>query len=41
MVNWLHLAAGDGHLIYSPMGWQPVPFDRCMFVDCESHTGDA
>ena len=37
MVKWLHLAAGDGQLLYSPMGWQPVPFDRCMFVDCEPH----
>jgi anaerobic selenocysteine-containing dehydrogenase len=37
MVKWLHLAAGDGHLVYSPMEWQPVPFDRCIFVDCEPY----
>ncbi len=37
MVKWLHLAAGDGHLQYSPLEWQPVPFDRCIFVDCESY----
>jgi len=40
MVKWLHLAAGDGHLVYSPMEWQPVPFDRCIFVDCEPYRGD-
>jgi len=40
MVKWLHLAAGDGHLQYSPLEWQPVPFDRCIFVDCESYRDD-
>ena len=39
MVKWLHLAAGDGHLHYSPFEWQPVPFDRCIFVDCEPFEG--
>jgi anaerobic selenocysteine-containing dehydrogenase len=41
MVKWLHLAAGDGHLQYSPLEWQPVPFDRCIFVDCEPYRDDA
>jgi anaerobic selenocysteine-containing dehydrogenase len=40
MVKWLHLATGYGHLVYTPMEWQPVPFDRCIFVDCEPHTED-
>jgi len=40
MVKWLHLAADDGHLQYSPMEWQPVPFDRCIFVDCELFEGE-
>ncbi len=31
---------GDyGHLTYTPTEWQPVPFDRCINVDCEPFTG--
>ncbi len=37
MVKWLHLVGDYGHLRYSPMEWQPVPFDRCVNVDCEPH----
>lgn len=35
MVKWLHLVDGYGHLQYAPMEWQPVPFDRCVFVSVE------
>lgn len=34
MVKWLHLAE-YGHLSHSPIEWQPVPFDRCVYVDVE------
>jgi len=35
MIKWLHLAGDYGHLTYTPTEWQPVPFDRCIRVDCE------
>ena len=35
MVKWLHLVGDYGHLSYAPTEWQPVPFDRCIFVDIE------
>ena len=35
MVKWLHLVGDYGHLRYTPTEWQPVPFDRCINVDCE------
>ena len=35
MVKWLHLVSDYGHLSYAPTEWQPVPFDRCIFVDVE------
>jgi DMSO reductase family type II enzyme molybdopterin subunit len=35
MVKWLHLVGDYGHLSYAPTEWQPVPFDRCIFVDVE------
>jgi DMSO reductase family type II enzyme molybdopterin subunit len=35
MIKWLHLVADYGHLAYAPTEWQPVPFDRCIFVDVE------
>jgi DMSO reductase family type II enzyme molybdopterin subunit len=35
MVKWLHFAAGYGHLRYWPTQWQPVPFDRGVYVDVE------
>jgi DMSO reductase family type II enzyme molybdopterin subunit len=35
MVKWLHLVGDYGHLAYAPTEWQPVPFDRCIFVDVE------
>jgi DMSO reductase family type II enzyme molybdopterin subunit len=35
MIKWLHLVGDYGHLTYTPTEWQPVPFDRCIFVDCE------
>jgi DMSO reductase family type II enzyme molybdopterin subunit len=41
MVKWLHLVGDYGHLTYTPTEWQPVPFDRCINVDCEPFTGDA
>jgi len=41
MVKWLHLAGGYGHLSHSPIEWQPVPFDRCINVDCEPFAGEA
>jgi hypothetical protein len=32
---------GDyGHLSHSPIEWQPVPFDRCINVDCERFEGE-
>ena len=34
-MKWLHLVGGYGHLSYTPMEWQPVPFDRCIPVDIE------
>ena len=34
MVKRLHLVGDYGHLVYSPTEWQPVPFDRCINVDC-------
>jgi DMSO reductase family type II enzyme molybdopterin subunit len=40
MVKWLHLVGDYGHLQYSFAEWQPVPFDRCIPVDCEPYTGD-
>jgi anaerobic selenocysteine-containing dehydrogenase len=40
MVKWLHLAGDYGHLSHSPIEWQPVPFDRCINVDCELFEGD-
>lgn len=39
MVKWLHLAE-YGHLSHSPIEWQPVPFDRCINVDCARFEGD-
>ncbi len=33
MVKWLHFAAGYGHLRFWPTQWQPVPFDRGVYVD--------
>jgi len=41
LVKWLHLVANYGHLVYTPTEWQPVPFDRCVFVDIEPATGNA
>jgi DMSO reductase family type II enzyme molybdopterin subunit len=41
MVKWLHLVGDYGHLSYAPTEWQPVPFDRCINVDCEPFEGDA
>jgi anaerobic selenocysteine-containing dehydrogenase len=41
MVKYLHLVGDYGHLTYSPTEWQPVPFDRCIHVDCEPYEGDA
>jgi anaerobic selenocysteine-containing dehydrogenase len=41
MVKWLHLVGDYGHLLYSPTEWQPVPFDRCIRVDCEPCEEDA
>jgi len=35
MIKWLHLVGDYGHLSYNPIEWQPVPFDRCINVDCE------
>jgi anaerobic selenocysteine-containing dehydrogenase len=35
LVKWLHLVGNYGHLSYTPMEWQPVPFDRCIPVDIE------
>jgi hypothetical protein len=35
MVKWLHFVGDYGHLSYAPTEWQPVPFDRCIFVDIE------
>jgi DMSO reductase family type II enzyme molybdopterin subunit len=35
LVKWLHLVANYGHLSYTPVEWQPVPFDRCIPVDIE------
>jgi anaerobic selenocysteine-containing dehydrogenase len=40
MVKWLHLASDYGHLSHSPIEWQPVPFDRCINVDCELFQGE-
>jgi hypothetical protein len=40
MVKWLHLVGDYGHLSHSPIEWQPVPFDRCINVDCELFGGD-
>ena len=40
MVKWLHLVGDYGHLSYSPTEWQPVPFDRCINVDCEPFAGE-
>jgi DMSO reductase family type II enzyme molybdopterin subunit len=40
MVKWLHLVGDYGHLSYAPTEWQPVPFDRCIRVDCEPFEGD-
>jgi nitrate reductase alpha subunit len=40
MVKWLHLVGDYGHLSYAPTEWQPVPFDRCINVDCEPFTGE-
>jgi len=40
MVKWLHLVGDYGHLSYSPIEWQPVPFDRCINVDCELFEGE-
>ena len=41
MVKWLHLATDYGHLAYNPIEWQPVPFDRCISVDCEPFTSES
>jgi len=35
MVKYLGFAGGYGHLRYGPMEWQPVPTDRCIFIDIE------
>jgi hypothetical protein len=40
MVKWLHLVGNYGHLSHSPIEWQPVPFDRCINVDCELFEGE-
>ncbi|MFQ5699131.1 MAG: molybdopterin-dependent oxidoreductase [Myxococcota bacterium] len=40
MVKWLHLVGDYGHLRYAPTEWQPVPFDRCIRVDCECFRND-
>ena len=40
MVKWLHLVGNYGHLSHSPIEWQPVPFDRCINVDCELFDGE-
>jgi len=40
MVKWLHLVGDYGHLSYAPTEWQPVPFDRCINVDCELFEGE-
>jgi len=40
MVKWLHLLGNYGHLSHSPIEWQPVPFDRCINVDCELFEGE-
>jgi DMSO reductase family type II enzyme molybdopterin subunit len=41
MIKWLHLVGDYGHLSYAPTEWQPVPFDRCIHVDCEPYEEDA
>lgn len=33
IVKWLHVAAGYGHLAYSPLQWQPTQSDRVYRVD--------
>jgi anaerobic selenocysteine-containing dehydrogenase len=35
VVKPLGLAAGYGHLTYTPTEWQPVPADRCVNVSLE------
>ncbi len=39
MVKYLGFAGGYGHLRYSPLEWQPVPTDRCIFIDIEPVDG--
>jgi anaerobic selenocysteine-containing dehydrogenase len=34
LIKWLHLAAGYGHLTFTPIEWQPTPVDRVVYVDC-------
>jgi DMSO reductase family type II enzyme molybdopterin subunit len=41
MIKWLHLVGDYGHLTYTPTEWQPVPFDRCIHVDCEPFRGES
>lgn len=40
MVKWLHLVGDYGHLSHSPIEWQPVPFDRCININCELFEGE-
>jgi DMSO reductase family type II enzyme molybdopterin subunit len=40
MVKWLHLVGDYGHLAYTPVEWQPVPFDRCINVGCEPYEAE-
>jgi nitrate reductase alpha subunit len=35
LVKWLGFAGGYGHLGYAPTEWQPIPADRCVYVDIE------
>ena len=39
-VKYLGLVGNYGHLSHSPLEWQPVPFDRCINVDCEFFEGE-
>lgn len=35
LIKWLHLVGGYGHLTFTPIEWQPTPFDRCVYVEME------
>jgi nitrate reductase alpha subunit len=41
VVKPLGLAAGYGHLTYTPTEWQPIPADRCVGVSVERTCADA